>query len=263
VSQNPQEVVARVGRIFGEGFEVSEGQVIPNLTDLAVRANEGRKLELAMLFVDIRSSTFLVDAVTRTTAAKMYKSYLWGVAKIVRANGGEVASYNGDGVLCAFAGNAKCTMAALTAMHLGWLGTQVIRPHMEQIFAGNHQLAEAQFHLGIGIDVGDVLVIRAGIRGEDNNELVWVGSPTNFAAKLAGMSTDSHWIHVFDDFYGRLNPIAKHDMNGNTIWEKVGQESSMYRCGLWMRTDVQGRAPASPSRRRLPGQPQAPNPFRR
>jgi class 3 adenylate cyclase len=40
------------------------------------------------------------------------------------------------------------------------------------------------FNFGIGIDVGNILVVRAGIKGEDNSDLVWAGNATNISVKL-------------------------------------------------------------------------------
>jgi class 3 adenylate cyclase len=58
-------------------------------------------------------------------------------------------------------------------------------PKMKGLFSNNQQLAGMDFRVGIGVDVGTVLVVRGGIRGEDNSDLVWVGNATNIAVKLS------------------------------------------------------------------------------
>jgi len=72
---------------FASKYEISEGTVVPDVTDLAY-GPRGRELDLAMLFIDIRESTKIVDSFRRTTAARMYKAFLNGVALIARRHGG-------------------------------------------------------------------------------------------------------------------------------------------------------------------------------
>src|SRR5262245_38025022 len=102
---------------FFEGhYDISDGLVVPSISDMPL-GNEGKEMELAMMFVDIRRSTKLVDGFRRQTAAKMYKAFLWAVTRIVRENDGYVRSFNGDGVLCVFSGKSKCTDAAKAALN--------------------------------------------------------------------------------------------------------------------------------------------------
>jgi class 3 adenylate cyclase len=49
--------------------------VIPDVKDLEF-GKRGRESELAMMFIDIRESTKIVDGSRRITAAKMYNSFL-------------------------------------------------------------------------------------------------------------------------------------------------------------------------------------------
>ena len=81
-----QELTETVNRFFNTKYSVASGKVIPSVTDLPLFINTGRELELAMLFIDIRESTKIIDGFRRTTAAKMYKSFQWGVSKIARDN---------------------------------------------------------------------------------------------------------------------------------------------------------------------------------
>jgi len=101
-----EEIVDGVNDFFDGSYDVTEGRVIPDIGDIAF-GKSGREIELAMLFIDIRKSTTIVDALRRTTAARMYKAFLWGVARIAIMNGGELRSFNGDGVLVAFSGDSK------------------------------------------------------------------------------------------------------------------------------------------------------------
>jgi class 3 adenylate cyclase len=133
--------------------------VIPDVKDLEF-GKKGRELELAMMFIDIRESTKIVDGFRRITAAKMYKSFLWGMSQIARNNGGELRSFNGDGVLIAFIGDSKCTNAAKAGLQMSWFCRQILKPKLQAYFQDNEQLKNIDFDYGIGIDTGKVLVIR-------------------------------------------------------------------------------------------------------
>lgn len=87
VSKN--DIITQVNEFFSGTYDITQGTAIPNVDDIQLGKN-GRELELAMLFIDIRESTKIVDGSRRTTAARMYKSFLWGVAHIARMNDGEL-----------------------------------------------------------------------------------------------------------------------------------------------------------------------------
>lgn len=220
---------------FDLPFEVRAGTVIPAVTDIVLSQNAGREIDLAMLFIDIRSSTLIVDGFRRTTAAKMYKAFISGVTRIIRNNGGEVASFNGDGVLAAFAGDMRITIAAKTALNLSWLCTQVLRPRLRSYFERNLQLADVEFDFGIGVDCGRVLVVRAGMGGTNNNDLVWVGNATNYAVKLAGWARDPYNVYVFEPFYeeveasSRVNPDNPYQL----MWERDPSNQYLWRSNWW------------------------------
>ena len=191
-------VISGVSSFFDGSYQITEGNVIPDLDDIAL-GKSGRELEMAMLFVDIRESTAIVDGFRRTTAAKMYKSFLWGVTRIARANNGQLLSFNGDGVLVGFIGDSKRTEAAKTSLNLAWFCEEVIRPKLKTYFENNTELEDVVFDMGIGIDVGKVLVVRGGIKGENNNDLVWVGNPTNYAVRLSGLGSSPHYSYISKD----------------------------------------------------------------
>lgn len=221
---------------FDSTYEITEGTVVPNVDDIALGA-VGRKLELAMLFVDVRESTKIVDAFRRLTAARMYKTFLFGVSRIARANEGELRSFNGDGVLVAFIGDAKRTHAAKAALHMSWFCLNVLKPRMKKYFDNNNQAADLEFDFGVGIASGTVLVVRGGIRGENNNDLVWVGNATNYAVKLSAFGSSPKHTWITEDVYknmdesSRLGGTPKRDMWEKRTWTQNGNE--VVYCSSW------------------------------
>ena len=220
-----EDIIKGVDDFFSGNYDVTDGRVIPDVADVPFGKN-GKEIELAMLFIDIRESTKIVDGLRRITAARMYKSFLWGVAKIARLNDGELRSFNGDGVLVAFVGDNKRTNAVKAALQMSWFAKEILKPKLDAVFRDSQQLRGEgiEFDFGIGIDVGKVLVVRGGIRGENNNDLVWVGNATNFAVKLSGLSEDEYHIYISEDVYKYMAKSSKfggspeRDMWESRIW---------------------------------------------
>ncbi|HVL69289.1 MAG TPA: adenylate/guanylate cyclase domain-containing protein [Vicinamibacterales bacterium] len=209
-----------VDDFFSGKYTVTDTEKIPSVEDLTFGKN-GKKIELAMLFIDIRESTAIVDATRRVTAARMYKTFLWGVTKIARENDGEICSFNGDGVLAAFAGGMKRTNAAKAALQMRWFGTELLKPKMDEYFEENTQLQGKEFDFGIGIDSGDVLVVRGGIRGENNNDLVWVANATNYAVKLSKEGSSPYYVCISERVYDNMKDSSKYGgSNNQNMWTK-------------------------------------------
>lgn len=223
---------------FAHKYEITEGKVVPDVGDLEY-GPKGRELDLAMLFIDIRESTKIVDAFRRTTAARMYKAFLNGVAVIARKYDGELRSFNGDGVLMAFIGDSKRTNAAKAALVMSWFCRSVLRPKIQSYFDNNKQLQDITFDFGIGIASGKVLVVRGGIRGENNNDLVWVGNATNYAVKLAAIGSDPYHVWITEDVYKNMNETSrlggnpKRDMWEKRVWKNMNDEIIYRSNWIW------------------------------
>lgn len=216
------DLIKQTDDFFTGSYSVTAGRTIPDVGDIPF-GKHGREMELAMLFIDIRESTKIVDSVRRVTAAKMYKAFLNGVARIARNNGGELRSFNGDGVLVAFSGDTKRTAAAKAALQMAWFAKKVLKPKLDAAFDANKTLRDQRFEFryGIGIDVGKVIIVRGGIRGENNNDLVWVGNATNYAVKLSSLADEDNHIYISEEVYKNMDDSSKEggDPKRN-MWER-------------------------------------------
>lgn len=224
-----KDYIDQVNSIFSKGWQKTQGRVVPTVDSLQFD-NSACEMDLAMLFVDIRESTTIVDTFRRETTAKMYKSFLWGVSQLAIRNNGELRSFNGDGVLVVFGGASKCDDAVMAAMQMNWFASQVIRQKTASEVSNKHY--SLNFNFGIGVDVGRVLVMKGGIRGQGNNDLVWVGNATNYAVKFSGMSVDPYNIHISQEVYNSLDDNLRLTYTGiagsalritTNMWEKVLQ----------------------------------------
>src|SRR6266568_884652 len=131
-----EELIQELTAIFGTDFIITQGTVVPTVTDVGLD-NVAKDINAAILFIDIKGSTHIVNAVQRETAAKLYKAFLKGVTRIARHNDGHIRSFNGDGVLIFFAGEGKCDKAIKSAMEMKHFLTNDLLPHFNRIKSQN------------------------------------------------------------------------------------------------------------------------------
>lgn len=220
MSDFKDDLINDIDYFFDGDYEVIQGRTVPSVDEVAF-GRYGKEVEMAILFIDIKESTKIVDAFRLKTAARMYQSFLRGVTLIALKNNGEVRSFNGDGVLVTFYGDTKCNDAVRSALQMMNFVKNILKPKLQSYFSNNKQAQNLIFDCGIGIDEGNIFVVRGGARGEDNNDLVWVGNPTNFAVKLSAQSkvevpsslggkiTKIYNIHITNRVYAKLKPELK------------------------------------------------------
>ena len=236
MSEFRDSLISDTEYFFDGDYEVIQGRGVPTAEGISFGRN-GKEVELAMLFIDVKESTKIVDAFRLKTAARMYQAFLRGVTLIALKNSGEIRSFNGDGVLVTFYGDSKCNNAARAALQMMDFFNITLKPKLKNYFLRNKQLQNLKFDCGIGIDVGTVLVVKGGAKGDDNSDLVWVGNPTNYAVKLAAQSkyeakdsqgniinTTVYNIHITNRVYSELKPELKvlktGTIFGNNIWSR-------------------------------------------
>ncbi len=228
-----EELLQELNSIFGTNFVINPGFVVPTVNDVALD-NVAKDINAAILFIDIKGSTHIVNAVQRETAAKLYKAFLNGITRIARYNDGHIRSFNGDGVLIFFAGVGKCDKAIKSAMEMKHFLTNDLMPHFFRIKSQNQQLSSMEFNFGIGVTTGDVLVIKAGIGGENNRDLVWVAKETNHAVKLAEQSGGEYHIHISSGVFSELSEDYKYMMSPAT--ESPLLNLLRFRTDIWETT---------------------------
>jgi class 3 adenylate cyclase len=156
-------------------------------------------------------SSKLVDGYKDCFAAEVYKSYLHCAAKIIRAEGGHIRSYDGDRIMGIFIGDSKCSDAARCGLKINYAVKNIINPEI----ADRYKKSPYKVKQVVGIDASSLFAARTGIRG--SNDLVWVGRSANYAAKLTELSSACPtWIT--EDVYLKLNVKSKYS-KGKDMWE--------------------------------------------
>lgn len=223
--------------IVNKSWNRREGEVVPEPKDLTL-GNEGVDFEATFLYADLADSTELAIS-NQTVAAEVCKAYLRGTTRIIRQLGGEIRSFDGDRVMGVFIEGAKNTNAAEAALKVNYFFRSIVVP----AFSNFYTSLSLNLNHGVGIDSGRVMVVRGGIR--NNNDLVWIGRAPNVAAKLSAIreSGFSSYItkSVFDIMLDGSKISGPRGNPPNTpMWEErtwpdgvaygVG---TIYRSGWW------------------------------
>jgi len=156
--------------------------------------------KVTSVFVDMINSTKLSAAQHPKSTAKLYQLFTGTAVRIFDAFETPYIDVRGDGVLALFNEN-QCNRALAAAI--------AFKTFCKKEFIPRAQGQVPQLHIGahIGIDRGDVLVRRIGIRIRNGdiqaqNE-VWAGTTVNMSAKLASKSENGQLL-VSDRFFTQI-----------------------------------------------------------
>ncbi|GAC1512958.1 MAG: hypothetical protein NVS1B11_24170 [Terriglobales bacterium] len=171
--------------------------------------------------------------VSQEIAAEVYKSYLLGTTRIIRAAGGQIRSFDGDRVIGAF----------IAALKINYFFTYILQPQFLAFYQGLES-SPFKFAQCAGVDTGELRVARAGIR--NNNDLIWVGRAPNMAAKLSSIREPGFSSYITAEVFARLHASAKF-FNGAAMWEQRSWAkgdpygtNTVYRSSWWLKPSYEG-----------------------
>jgi class 3 adenylate cyclase len=192
-----------------------DGVVVPEGESLGL-GNDAINLEATFLYADLHDSTSLATY-HQQVAAEVFKAYLMGTTRIIRSLGGEVRSFDGDRVMGVFIGSLKNTNAAEAGLKINYFATQILAPSFDQFYKRDFPLG-LSLNQTVGIDTGKVMVVRSGIR--NNNDLVWVGRAPNIAAKLSSIRESGYSTYITKSVFDVLADSSKNGGDPKRLmWE--------------------------------------------
>ena len=230
------ELATAVDAIIKTRWNLRAGQVIPETDDITL-GNSGVTLDATVLYADLADSTELA-IFDDEIAAEVYKAYLLGTTRLIKAAGGEIRSFDGDRVMGVFIGDFKNTTATKTALKINYFFTQVLQPSFQKFYE-RLQTSSFRFAQSVGVDTGEVRVARAGVRND--NDLIWVGGAPNIAAKLSSLREPGYSTYITEPVFKKLHDSAKL-YNGQSIWERRSWAKgepygarTVYRSSWWFK----------------------------
>ena len=179
---NYKEGKQRVLRILNNTVEVQKGKKVPK-PDSSFSFNNGFSSWVTAVFVDIRDSKSLFSQNKKTTVARVIRAFTSEIIEILKDdNNLREIGIRGDCVYAIY----TCSLeredyevfdkAVYVNNYIDMLNVLLKNKNMPTIKAG------------IGIATSINLVVKAGRKGSDINNLVWIGDAVSFASELSSLA---------------------------------------------------------------------------
>jgi adenylate cyclase len=171
------EIESTVSDYLQGDYEVTDAKVIPSVDDVPF-GKQAKKMNMCVFFIDLRKSTDLLFLHEKQTAGKIHKAFLYTAATIVRNYDGYIRSFNGDSLLAFWPAfyKSQINRCVKTAQIIKWLLDVKLSPLFEKY---------EKIDFGIGIDWGEVFIVKAGLpRDTNNNDLIFMGRCVNYAVAI-------------------------------------------------------------------------------
>ncbi len=199
-------------------YEVVETKGIPSVDNVS-HVKKAKKINLCAFCIDLRKSSDLLIQHQKQTAGKIHKAFLAIASTVVLKYGGKIRSFQGDSILVFWSANftSQIMDAVRAAMEINWFLGEEFTSLFERY---------TKLDYGIGIDWGEVYVIRAGIsRDTNNNDLVFIGKCVNFAVAIANQAKSPNNIEVSKSVYNNLDDDYKYtNESGINMWKSGSVE---------------------------------------
>lgn len=210
------ELSEEVSNILSQSWDIREGRVVPS-TDDVILAGGAVKLDATVLYADLVQSSKLATDFQKRTAAKVIRSFLYCMCKLVTTHKGTITSFDGDRVMGIFLSDYKNTNATKCALKMKYITNKIIKPKVKEYFSSLQKTGFEISH-GVGIDTSEILAVRAGQRG--SNDLVWVGRAPNLAAKLSDIREANYYTFITNNVFVKLNDEARYSDEDTLMWEE-------------------------------------------
>lgn len=159
------------------------------------------------LFVDIRDSSNMTDAHKRPILAKIYRSFISEMVALM--NGHDTCrevNINGDCVWCVCETKYKADIDGVFS--LAAKACSLVDILNYKLKKKNYQT----YQVGVGIDYGRALMIKAGNDGSGINDVVWMGDVVNQACHLCNEANSGFFdkrVFLSNIIYDNLNDNNK------------------------------------------------------
>jgi len=176
----------RMDEVLNSTETFEKRQSIPVRSELTY--TNGFYVNCAAIFIDICGSSDLTDDHERPVLAKIYRTFISESIAIMRSIGtvSEV-SIQGDAVWGVYNTTTKAQINQLI----------IVLARLESLIdVLNYKLSGKGYkniQVGIGLDYGRALMVKAGYKGSGINDVVWMGDVVNQACHLASYGNSSSY----------------------------------------------------------------------
>lgn len=205
-------VATNVQAVLNMAWDVRTGSVVPESS--TVKLGGGAvKVSGTWLYADLADSSTAAHKLKKEVTGKLVRSYLDAAGRIIRRFDGEIRSFDGDRVMGVFMGTDMNFRAIKAGLGINWAVDNVLQPNLKAIWPTLGDFWTLDH--GVGIDTGDALIVRGGVR--DNNDLISVGAAPNVAAKLSSLRS-THDVYITERVYSDATAAGQIGSNGENMW---------------------------------------------
>ena len=197
----------------------SDSDTIPARSSLTY--TNGYYVNITALFIDIVGSSDMTDEHKRPVLAKLYRSFISeGTAIMNSESSCKEISINGDCVWGVFETPYKSDINAVFS---------VAAKLNSMIKILNYKLGKKGYStisVGIGMDYGRALMVKAGYTGSSLNDVIWMGDVVNSACHIANRAGrgGKEPLLVSSCIYSNLNEHNQGLLSATTIdWDTFYQ----------------------------------------
>lgn len=196
----------------------SDKDSIPSRSSLTY--TNGFYVNVTALFIDIVSSSDMTDEHRRPTLAKMYRAFISECTALMNASDQcKEININGDCVWGVFETPYKSQVDSVfsIAAQLNSL-IEILNYKLEK-------KGYSTISVGIGMDYGRALMVKAGYSGSGLNDVIWMGDVVNSACHLANKAerNGKQPVVVSSVVYSNLNEhnqgiVHETTIDGSTVY---------------------------------------------
>ena len=152
----------------------------------------GRRVEVTVLFVDIRGFTTMSEQMQPEETIDLLNDYYALMFDAITSNGGVVNQMIGDGLMAIFGAPQPLDDGAVHAVR----AAQEMVDVMALLTAGRVQAGEAAVRIGIGVATGEVIAGYTGTR--QRATYTCIGDTVNLGARLEAYTKEAERSIVVD-----------------------------------------------------------------
>lgn len=203
-----KEIEQDVIDVISTGFVHNNTECVPGPDDAGLTyergvEKKGKLIKTCVLYVDIRDSVALTVKHHNITMGRIYTAFTKAVLKVARHHNGHTRNIIGDRVMIVFPCVNCFTNAVNCAISINHIAQKIL----------NVKFTGVDFKCGIGIDYGELRVIKVGIQRHGtengvNKGLVWAGYPANWASRLTDMAHKTIEETYYEVTRNPINPRA-------------------------------------------------------
>ena len=149
-----------------------------------IRRGQGERLRVVIMASDLRGFTGLSDRLPPEEMIELLDDYFETISSSVRAHGGEILKFAGDGVLAIFMADDNQDFAP-AALHALEAATEALE-RFETINKARKEQGHIEVRTGIGLHFGEVTYGNVG--ATDRLDFTVIGPAVNLAFRIEGLT---------------------------------------------------------------------------